>query len=133
MNQQSETVIYEKNNVKITNLRAVFSEKTYPISNITSVGSKRIEDGSCLPFSLFIIGVLLLMVGVLKVLDGIYSYLLYSALFLGLGFFLHRSRRPTFAVGITTASGEIKALTSPDEMVIKEIVEALNNAIVQKG
>ena len=127
-----ETTIYDKNNIKITNLRAVFGGKTYSVSNITSVESKRIEPSGCLPIGLSISGSLFILVGVynIKYEPGI---LMLGVLAFVLLFFSNRASKPTWSVTLTTAAGEVKACTSPDQQTIKQIVEAINNAIVQKG
>lgn len=133
MNQISEATIYEKNDIKITSLRAVFGAKTYAISNITSVESKRIDGNGCLPAGLMILGVLLFIYGIPRLLDGDFTWAIYGLIAFGLGFLIHRNNRPSFVVSLATASGEIKAYTSDSQETITEIVKALNDAIIQKG
>lgn len=133
MNQAAETTIYEKNDIKITNLRAVFGSKTYAISNITSVETKRIDANGCMPAGLMTIGVLLVFYGIPRLFDAEFNMVIFGAIAFGLGFLIHRSNKPSYAVSLTTASGEIKAYTSESSESISEIIEALNNAIIQKG
>ena len=45
-----EKNIYEKGNIKITDVRAVFGKKTYAISDITSIEKGLIKDQRSLVF-----------------------------------------------------------------------------------
>lgn len=134
MNQISEVSIYEKADIKITNLRAVFGPKTYSISNITSVEGQRIEPSGCLLFFFIITGILFSAIGLPNIIDNqFYGFCVIGILMFGLAFIVFKSSKPTFAVNLTTASGEIKAYTSDNQESILEIVNALNDAIIQKG
>lgn len=132
MNQISESLIYEKNDIKITNLRAVFGSKTYSIANITSVETQRIEPSGCLVIGLILVGIAFLLIGLVDFTED-WQFIIFGAMLLGLGFLVIKSQKPSFSVALTTASGEIKAYTSTEWESIKEIVEALNNAMIQKG
>jgi len=46
---------------------------------------------------------------------------------------MNRSAKPTYTVSLTTASGEVKACESHDQQTIRQIIESLNTAIIQKG
>ena len=133
---KEETTLFEKDNIKITNLRAVFGEKTYAVSNITAV-EKETNARSALPPLIAVAGGITL----LFVVGGALSSgdpLNFTALFIGIallviGILVVRSERDSYTVKISTASGEIKAFVSSDTAFIKQIVDALNTAIVQKG
>lgn len=133
MNQISEVTIYEKNDIKITGLRAVFGAKTYAISNITSVELKRVDGNGCMPAGLITLGALLFFYGIPRLLDANFSWVIIGAISFGIGFAIHKTNKPSFAVSLTTASGEIKAYTSDSQETITEIVKSLNDAIIQKG
>lgn len=131
--KNTETTLYNRAEVQITSLRAVFGAKTYAISNITSVEGQKIEPSGCMPIGLSLAGGLLVMVGVVQALDGEFGTLAFGLLLLIPGIAIYRSAKPSFAVNITTSAGEVKAYTSNDWETIRQIVEALNNAIIQKG
>jgi uncharacterized membrane protein YiaA len=127
-----ETTIYEQHSIKITNLRAVFGEKTYSVANITSVEAKTIAPSMGLAFIIFVVGIVLFLVGVANFKENL-SYIIWSIGCFVLFYFMNRSAKPTYTVSLTTASGEVKATESGDQQTIKQIVEALNTAIIQKG
>jgi len=132
----SERVIYDQADIKITNLRAVFGAKTYSISNITSVEAQKIEPSGCLVGGLMLLGFPMIFFSILSLIDGnseSWGVLIMGVLFAGAGLAGYRAQKPSYAVKLTTAAGEVKACTSDDESSIREIVEALNNAIIQKG
>jgi hypothetical protein len=136
--QKTETTIYQQGEVHITNLRAVFHTKTYAISNITSVDSQRIEASGCAPAFLVILGIFLALFGIGAATGrngdaGDIVMIIIGAVMVFGGAYVSRTAKPTYAVNLTTAAGEVKAYTSADETTIKNIVEALNNAIIQKG
>lgn len=62
-----------------------------------------------------------------------YSVLITGIVAIGLFFLINRTAKPTYAVSLTTASGEVRAYESDDQTTIKTIVESLNTAIIQKG
>jgi hypothetical protein len=127
-----EITILESGKIKITNLRAVFAEKTYSVSNITSVETKQINPSGCLPFGLVVASIIFFMLGVTDLKEN-WQFILFALLSFGLFIVLYRGSKPSWAVSLTTASGEVKAYESPKQDEIKKIVDALNNAIVQKG
>lgn len=126
-----EKTIYEQGNIKISNLRAVFGEKTYAMSNITSVSKSSDTPNGC-----FVIGLILggLLAGVFGLSDGLdWTWIISGVVLFGAGIALARSTRANHTLQIGSSSGEIKALTSQDETLIKELVDAVNKAIIQKG
>ncbi len=127
-----EITILESGKIKITNLRAVFGNKTYSVSNITSVETQKINPSGCLPFGFAVTSIILLMLGLTDIKEN-YQFIFYALLSFGLFIVMYRGSKPSWAVSLTTASGEVKAYESAKEDEIKKIVEALNNAIVQKG
>jgi len=127
-----EITIYEKGTIKITNLRAIFAGKTYSVSNITSVESVKIEPGHGLEFICLLAGMAFAVIGAVDLKNNM-QFFIYAAIAFALFYFIKRSSSPTWSVNLTTAAGEVKALTSPDQQEIAKIVESLNSAIIQKG
>ncbi len=123
-----EFVIYDKGNIKITNLRAVFGPKTFSISNITSVEMQKNEPSSTMIFMLVILGFCLIFFGFPEIV-----YIFFGVVCIALFVLAYRAQKISWIVSLTTASGEVKAFEDFDQPMIKEIVDALNTAIIQKG
>lgn len=137
---KEEIPIYSQGEIKVTNLRAVFGEKTYAISNISAVETETVAPSS--------FGGALLAIGILMVIFAIPSFLpsqnalqsgpkvtllLLGLLLLVAGFLSMRAAKSSYTVKISTSSGEVKAYTSDNKELIKNIVESVNQAIIQKG
>jgi hypothetical protein len=131
MNEVSETTILEEGNVKITNLRAIISTKTYAMSNVTSVNLSKKSDSNA-PLFLILGGILLGMIGLTNVRDYI-GCLILAVLLVGGGILASKTAKPTYTVQIGSASGESNILESQDVDHIKRIVDAMNDAIVRRG
>jgi hypothetical protein len=128
-----ETIIYENDKVKITNLRAIFDSKTYSIANITAVETDCNEPSSCLPFSLLVGGIVSIVVGIMIFREFFIWLTVFGIVLVGLFILVNKTSKTLWEVSLTTSSGEVKACISPDQDSIEEIVEALNTAIVKKG
>lgn len=124
----TEISIYEKGNITITNQRAIFSGKTYAVSNITSVEAKTIQPSSCLEAAAFTLGGSMLIFALLN-LSKNWQMLIVAAVIIAAAVAMHRSSKPHYAVSLTTASGEVQAYTSFDQQHIQQIIQALNTAI----
>ena len=125
-----EEIVFEDDDVKITNLRAIIGSKTYAIANVTSVGLSRIEPSTGLAFSLMLIGGMAAMFAIAAENWGLAGTFGFIAV---LGGIVVAQSKPSFAVTINSASGETKALKSQDEGRIRRIVDAMNEAIVRRG
>jgi hypothetical protein len=116
--------------VSVTRSRFVVEGQTYVVSNITSVKyfEKIPERGGPILFGVF---------GLVLCFLGLNWQSLYPA-FIGLfciiiaGVQWH-SQNTEYSVVLTTAGGEIKALTNEDSDFIAAVVEALNQAIIDRG
>jgi len=129
--QGKEKVYFDNSYVKVTNSRFIVGSTTYPISNITSV--KHLVEHP----SKFWPGVMILLGAVLayaSYVNSLTSTVWISALvILGWGIFSWVSLKDTHIVRISTASGEIDALRSKESPIILNIVNALNDAIIERG
>jgi len=127
-----ETEIYTIDDIRITNLRAVFGQKTYSIANITSVEAQEVPANGCAVIFIVFLGIAFIIGGASgsRVDWGV---LIIGVLFAAGGVYGFANQKPTHSVTLTTAGGEVKAYTSTDKSVITKIVEALNTAIIQKG
>ena len=126
----SETTFYQDGDVTVTNARAILGAKTYAMSNITSVamGTKPAERG--VGIGLVLAG---LVLGVIGASVPSAPLIFLAVPFLGGGIAAAAIAKPSYIVRIGSASGESDALASQDEKHVKEIVAALNEAIVGRG
>ena len=126
----------KRDRVRITSTRAVFADKTYALAAITSVEARRLDPERSLPYGVILAGVVACGVAAFFFLESV--LLGASVLMLGLGVVVLGAVwglqiGPTYAVILRTSGGERKALVSADKGEIKEIVDALNDAIIDRG
>lgn len=126
-----EKVIYENRDVKITTSRAIIGPKTYAMSNITSVSMQTESIRASGAVALFLLG------GLVAVVYGLVEQDWLSAggglLAIILAFYMNKNQKTYYLVKIGAASGETNALKSENENLIREIVAAMNDAIVSRG
>ena len=132
MDVSKEKEYYSDGNTRITNSRAIFGSTTYAMSNITSVSKKQIPPSSGAGIFFMAIGMLLGIIG-LSSLPKISGLLVTGGALLVLGAILVQSAKSTYIVMIASSSGESKALESKNKVLVEKIVEALNEAIVDRG
>lgn len=137
-----EREIYSSGDVRITNLRAVLGPKTYAISNITSVSMSERRPSRVVPIALFGFGVIALIffVGSIRLdpnrfggQSANWADLVVAVILLVLAMLWANSQKTQYLVRVGSASGESDDLGSPDKAQIQQVVDALNEAIVQKG
>ncbi len=126
-----EKIIYEHRDIKVSNVRAVFGDKTFSMSNITSVMFIKIPKVIRL-YGVTIIFFAITIYYVSK--DSSATWQIPTAIFLALiGALLIIFDRQKYAVRIGTAGGEINAIILKSESEIKSIVDSLNEAIIKRG
>ncbi len=128
--QIPETTLYEKGSTRITNSRAVLGPTTYAMNNITSVSLAKEEPSGCIAWALMGIG---LFAGIIGIAAEISGAIFIGVIFFILGVLVFNSNKPSFIVRIGSASGETDGLRSQDQQEIQEVVEAINEAIIQRG
>lgn len=133
-----ETIIHQDPHIKITNLRAIIAEKTYSVANITAVEAIEQPPSGAAPGCLMLIGVIALLMSLPTLFnnrawDNNYTAIIVGVIFTLAGSILFRNAKPIYILQISTASGEVKALTSQDKNHIHAIAAALNQAIIQRG
>ena len=116
--------------VSVTRSRFVVEGQTYVISNITSVKyfEKIPERGG--PILSVVFGLFLCFLGLLW--QSLYPALIGLPCIIFAGVQWH-GQSAEYSVVLTTAGGEIKALTNEDSGYITAVVEALNQAIIDRG
>jgi hypothetical protein len=122
-----EKVYHSDGAITVTSTRAVLGGKTYAMANITSVSLAENQPGAgC--------GCALLGAGF------VFALVLFSGESIGLGLFgimllivggMIMSQK-TYVVRIGSASGEANALENRSKVYIQEIVDALNQAIIDR-
>ena len=127
-----EKVVYENANVKITNLRAIFSDKTYAIPNITLVTRKEKPNAAAfLPIAVTTLGFAFLIIGFIGEVTNRPMFFLAFVMVFG-GYFLAMLLRTEYTVQIGSTSGEELAYTSKSIAEVTEIVDAINMAMIRQ-
>lgn len=153
----SETVYYEQDGVIVTNARFIANARTYPLGQISSVKlDHKPATASCAARVLILVGIVFLLTGLLMTIvfwpasrDWAASreYLAISLYFVGIwlvadvfalgilvwGIVLAIKKKPTYTVQVTIAAGEVAALKSHEADVPTSVVEALNQALADRG
>ena len=128
-----EKVIYEQGNIRITNLRAIFGNKTYAISNITSVTKKEKTNLSAfLPVAIIVLGIAFISFAFFnEVINWI--AIGFGVLMVVGGYFVAMLLKTEYFVEIGSASGEEQAYHSKSIVKVTDIVRAINQAIIEQG
>src|SRR5688572_3650628 len=124
MNDVGEIIILEEGNVKITNRKAMVGTKSYPISDIVSVGITR--DATmvgCLIVALIVGGLLLIL----------FSYRAAAFIFLGAAAVVALLAQPNYIVRIRSMTGNADILHSIDRDYLTRIVDAINHALAYES
>lgn len=121
-----ERIFFDGRGVKVTNARFVVDEQTYAMNGVTSVKSSVTPPDRAALIVMAVIGLLLLLA-----LDG--GAKLIGLLLLGGAGWLLSQQKSLHAVYLSSASGEVKALSNEDEDFIGDVVRALNDALVHRG
>ena len=139
-----ETVTYQDDRVVVTNTRVVIDSKTFAMANVTSVEATTVPPNTSLSCFVVFVGILMALGGTLP---GLFlwqesSRLAIAILVIGLlagggvflgGVYMAFKAKPSYAISMVTAAGEIKALVSKDKAHIEAIVRAINEAIIRRG
>jgi len=132
--QQQERTYLSHTNATITNTRAIIGGKTYAMGLVSSVQMVEIIPKRTWPIILLVGGILMGIAGFASgsEMDAILCRGPGLVLALIGGVWL-ASLHDQYAVRIATASGEMDALKSEDKERIQEVVDALNQAITDRG
>jgi hypothetical protein len=123
-----EKIYYSDGSITITSTRAVLGGKTYAMANVTSVSLAENQEGSGCGCALLGVGALFALGG-LSSADtagiGVFGILLVIAGFLWMN-------STMYVVRIGSASGEANALQDRSREYIQTIVDAVNQAIIDR-
>jgi len=128
---EEEQAYFSDDKVTITKTHATIDGKPYTVGDISSVQMAKRPPARNLPITLIAIG---FMSG-LAAFGGESRFLYGSVavMFLVLGVLLFVSQHDRYAVQINLTSGKVDALLSRDQEYVQRIVDALNQAITERG
>lgn len=133
----NEIEIYRGSNVLVTTERIVVDSSTYAVRNLTSVRQQSTPPNRRVALILILVGVLFAGFGVQLMLDAVTSISI-SVLgggiaALAVGAVLWRRAKTMHSAVTTTAANEVPVLESEDADEIRQIVEAISDAIIRNG
>lgn len=127
----NETMFYNQNGIRITNARALFGAKMYPIRGISCVQALTIPPSRVLPWSIGVALTLAMLCGACIDLPTV--VVVAMGCFAAIPYWIGFNAKAKFVVVLTTSSGTQQALMSFDERHVKSVVDALNDAIVHSS
>jgi hypothetical protein len=122
----SEQVFFNQGNVKVTNARFIVNSQTYAMSGVTSVKTGFTPPNRNGAF-------IAIGIGVLMTIGGEGGSKLVGVLIAAAGIWYLTQLKNTHSVYLSSASGEVQALTDTDENFIGSVVHALNEALIHRG
>ena len=135
----SEIEFFNLDKVTVTSARFVVSDKTYVMSNVTSVSYSHQKPSSDGAFMMIMVGAFFILLIIAAVVDGKMTgtaflvMTLMGLFFLSMGINSYKNLKMKYSVVLQTSSGAVQALESTDQGYIQSVVEALNNAIIHRG
>lgn len=132
--QPKEETIYSDNAVAVTNTRVIILGTTYALRNITSVRMTYTPPRVLGTILLLIFGLIILLTGVLSIHTNapapIGVYLIGGAMVVG-AILMMVTAKTSYHVNLSSAAGEVHALTSKKRAYIEQIVASINKAFVK--
>lgn len=129
MNGATETTYYTNGKVTVTNARFIVDDETHAISGITSVKLGVKKPNRFLPVALMAVLFLVLTKG--GKYDGLSIW--HWAMVLLPGIIWLSLQRTHYTVTLASASGEHRALKSRIKPFVREVVDAINQAIIRQA
>jgi hypothetical protein len=124
-----ETTFFQSGDIAVTNARFIVGAQTFAMRGITSVQGIEQSPSYVAPVILALLGLIL----ALNLFSGEIGLGILGLLILAASIWLFTRRKPTFAVVLRTAGGELTAYQSKKRDHIAEIIHALNQAIISHG
>ncbi len=134
----AEKVFYDRDGVRVTSARFQVGAQTFAMGSVSSVAYQK-RDASygasalvgCLGAPFFLLGLISFFGATGKLVALV--LLAFGAFLVGGGIVTAIRSKPTYVVSLTTASGQVSALSSPDSAAVEPVVRALNDALVSRG
>jgi len=134
LSEFKEEVIYSDNAVIVTNMRVIIGGTTYALRNITSVKMLFTPSRLVKPILLLIVGLLILLAAFVPLNENAPApggvYVIAGAM-IGSAILWMCGAKTKYHVGLSSASGEVHALTSKNKVYIERVVLSVNEAIVK--
>lgn len=127
-----EKTLVNEGGVVVSSTRFVVGGKTYPLAGITSVEAFTISAKRVPGIVLVALGVILLVV-LFQVVPSWTIAVGCGGILIVIGGAAAAAAKTKYAVRVATAGMQANALVSPDRQRVQRIVDALNQAIVQRG
>lgn len=122
-----EKIYYSDNEITITSTRAILGGKTYAMANITSVSVAELQPNSGCGCAAIGVG-LLMALGLFSSETVLFGLLGLVGVAVGLAI----ANTKAYVVRIGSASGESDALQHGNREYVQKIVDAVNDAIVER-
>ena len=123
----TETTFFEGGNLTVTNARFIVGTQTFAMRGVTSV------QGVEIPANYTASGLLILLgacVALTAFLNSAIGFGIFGVLLSAGGIWAACRQKPTYAVVLRTAGGEVTAYESKDRDYISQVIEALNQSII---
>ena len=124
-----ESTFFQSGDIAVTNARFVVGAQTFAMRGITSVEGVETPASYTGPIILVLIGLIMAV----NLFNGGIGLGIFGVLVIAAAIGIAMRRKPTFAVVLRTAGGEVTAYQSMDRNYIAQIIEALNQAIISHG
>ena len=124
-----ESTFFRSGNIVVTNARFVVGSQTFAMRGITSVQGVETPVSYIIPV---LVGLLGLVLAVNLFRNGSFGGII-GILILAAAIWMAVRQKPTFAVVLRTAGGEVTAYKSTNRDFIAQIIKALNEAIISHG
>ncbi len=118
-----EHVFYQRDAIMVTGSRFVVGSKTYPIHGISSVDWAKTPPAKAPAMVVMFVGLLVMMI----------PAVVFGLIIMGAGICVGIFQKRIYRVVLTTAAGESAACEGSSRESIRQIVEALNEAIITQG
>ncbi len=125
----TETTFFQSGEITVTNARLMVGAQTFAMRGITSVQGVETQAS-------YTGAALLILVGVALAIGGFASAIglaVVGVLLAAGGIWLCFRQKPTYAVVLRTAGGEVTAYQSKDRDYISQVIQALNDSIISHG
>jgi hypothetical protein len=130
----TEDTIYSDNTVIVTNTRIIIGGASYALRNVTSVKMLFTPPRLVKPILLLIVGLMILLAAFMPINENAPApasvYLISGIMIVGAIFWICKAKTK-YHVGLSSASGEIHALTSTNKHYIEKVIVSINEAIVK--
>lgn len=132
-----ERVFLDREGVRVTSARFQVPGQTFAMASVSSVSFVEQPASRGGAMALVICGALIALMGFAVRSEDVGSsgatWLAVGAALIVAGFLSSKRGKPTFVVSLSTAGGQVKALSSQNRAQIERVVLALNDALVSRG